>query len=73
MLTLGWNSWFTYAPLIKAITRRGLDVIGMVKATNQRYLHNGKAILALKRVHFKPFIPISRRYCACGKSICSTR
>lgn len=38
------DSWFTYAPLIKAITQRGLDVIGMVKATNQRYLHNGKAI-----------------------------
>ena len=38
------DSWFTYAPLIKAITQRGLDVIGMVKATNQRYLHNCKAI-----------------------------
>lgn len=32
------DSWFTYAPLIQKITERGLDVIGMVKPTNQRYL-----------------------------------
>ena len=28
------DSWFTFAPLIRAITQRGLDVIGMVKPTN---------------------------------------
>jgi len=32
------DSWFTYAPLIQKIVERGLDVIGMVKPTNQRYL-----------------------------------
>ena len=31
------DSWFTYSPLIKAITERNLDVIGMVKDTSQRY------------------------------------
>ena len=31
------DSWFTYAPLVKEIKQRGLDVIGMVKNTNQRY------------------------------------
>ena len=38
------DSWFTFAPLIQEIIKRGLDVIGMVKATNQRYLHNGRAL-----------------------------
>lgn len=32
------DSWFTHAPLIRAIKQRGLDVIGMVKADNKRYL-----------------------------------
>lgn len=36
--------WFTFAPLIQEITQRGLDVIGMVKPTNQRYLHNGRKL-----------------------------
>ena len=44
------DSWFTFAPLIKEITQRGLDVIGMVKPTNQRYLHNGRA-LSLKELY----------------------
>jgi len=38
------DSWFTFAPLIGAITQRGLDVIGMVKPTNQRYLVNGRKL-----------------------------
>ena len=33
------DSWFTQAPLIKAITDKGLDVIGMVKQLKQRYQH----------------------------------
>ncbi|MCB8814749.1 transposase [Desulfosporosinus sp. SRJS8] len=44
------DSWFTYAPLIGAITQRGLDVIGMVKSTNQRYLVKGKK-LSLKELY----------------------
>lgn len=32
------DTWFTQQPLIKSIVEIGLDVIGMVKATNQRYL-----------------------------------
>ena len=44
------DSWFTFAPLIGEITQRGLDVIGMVKATNQRYLVNGKK-LSLKELY----------------------
>jgi len=44
------DSWFTFAPLIRAITQRGLDVIGMVKATNQRYLVNGRK-LSLKELY----------------------
>ncbi|SFG96552.1 IS4 family transposase [Sporolactobacillus nakayamae] len=31
------DSWFTQQPLIKALTDQGIDVIGMVKPTNQRY------------------------------------
>jgi IS4 transposase len=44
------DSWFTYAPLIGEITQRGLDVIGMVKSTNQRYLVNGRK-LSLKELY----------------------
>lgn len=32
------DTWFTHQPLIKDIKDQGLDVIGMVKALNQRYL-----------------------------------
>lgn len=35
------DSWFTQQPLIKFIAEQGIDVIGMVKDTNQRYLVNG--------------------------------
>jgi len=35
------DSWFTYAPLVQKIIDRGLDVIGMVKPVNQRYLVDG--------------------------------
>jgi hypothetical protein len=38
------DSWFTYAPLIQTIRAKGLDVIGMLKNTNQRYLVNGRSL-----------------------------
>jgi hypothetical protein len=38
------DSWFTYAPLIQAIRAKGLDVIGMLKNTNQRYLVSGRSL-----------------------------
>jgi hypothetical protein len=38
------DSWFTYAPLIQAIHAKGLDVIGMLKNTNQRYLVGGRSL-----------------------------
>ena len=38
------DTWFTQQPLIKAITDQGLDVIGMVKKLNQRYLMDGKRV-----------------------------
>ncbi|MGB3720655.1 MAG: transposase [Hyphomicrobiaceae bacterium] len=44
------DSWFTHAPLIQAIIRRGLHVIGMVKNDNKRYLVNGKR-LSLKELY----------------------
>ncbi|GEB76763.1 MULTISPECIES: hypothetical protein [Sporolactobacillus] len=31
------DSWFTQQLLVKALTCQGLDVISIVKATNQRY------------------------------------
>ncbi|WP_268987319.1 hypothetical protein [Terrilactibacillus tamarindi] len=31
------DSWFTQQLLVKALTGQGLDVISIVKATNQRY------------------------------------
>ncbi|MGN7479011.1 IS4 family transposase [Solibacillus silvestris] len=44
------DTWFTQQPLIQSIAELGLDVIGMVKATNQRYLVNGKR-LSLKELY----------------------
>lgn len=38
------DSWFTQQPLIQDLVKQGIDVIGMVKATNQRYLINGKRV-----------------------------
>jgi hypothetical protein len=34
------DTWFTQQPLIQSIVGIGLDVIGMVKDTKQRYLVN---------------------------------
>ncbi len=36
------GTWFTQQPLIKVITEQGIDVIGTVKTTNQRYLVDNK-------------------------------
>lgn len=45
------DSWFTHAPLIQAILQRRLDVIGMVKPDNKRYLVNGRR-LSLQDLYF---------------------
>ena len=45
------DSWFTYAPLISNIKQRGLDVIGMVKADNKRYLV-GENRLSLNELYY---------------------
>lgn len=44
------DSWFTHAPLIAEVLRRQLQVIGMVKNDNKRYLVNGKR-LSLKELY----------------------
>jgi len=44
------DSWFTLPPLVKAIVDQGLDVIGMVKETKQRYNVNGK-LVSLKQLY----------------------
>lgn len=44
------DSWFTLPPLIQAIVGQGLDVIGMVKETKQRYLTDGQRV-SLKQLY----------------------
>jgi hypothetical protein len=44
------DSWFTHAPLIGEIVARGLDVIGMVKNDNKRFLVQGRK-LSLKELY----------------------
>jgi hypothetical protein len=44
------DTWFTQQPLIQSIVEVGLDVIGMVKNTNQRYLVSDKK-LSLKELY----------------------
>ena len=51
------DTWFTQQPLIQSIVGLGLDVIGMVKATNQRYLVNDQR-LSLKEL-YKVATPVS--------------
>ncbi|MFY3792139.1 IS4 family transposase [Ureibacillus sp. MALMAid1270] len=51
------DTWFTQQPLIQSIVELGLDVIGMVKATNQRYVVNNKK-LSLKEL-YKVAAPVS--------------
>jgi hypothetical protein len=45
------DSWFTHQPLITSIVELGLDVIGMVKPTNQRYIVDNKQV-SLKQLYF---------------------
>jgi hypothetical protein len=44
------DSWFTLPPLIQGIVGQGLDVIGMVKETKQRYSVNGQ-LVSLKQLY----------------------
>lgn len=44
------DSWFTLPPLVQAITGQGLNVIGMVKETKQRYLAKGQRV-SLKQLY----------------------
>lgn len=44
------DSWFTLPPLVQAITKQGLDVIGMVKETKQRYTAGGQ-VVSLKQLY----------------------
>jgi len=44
------DSWFTMPPLIKGIVDQGIDVIGMVKATKQRYSAVGQ-LVDLKKLY----------------------
>ncbi|MED4306647.1 MULTISPECIES: IS4 family transposase [Bacillaceae] len=53
------DTWFTQQPLIKSIVDIGLDVIGMVKATNQRYLVNNQK-LSLKEL-YRVATPVSKQ------------
>ena len=44
------DSWFTQPPLIQAIIEQGLDAIGMVKNTKQRYSVDGH-LVSLKQLY----------------------
>jgi hypothetical protein len=44
------DSWFTHAPLIGEVLKRGLHVIGMVKNDNKRFLVQGRK-LSLKELY----------------------
>jgi len=54
------DSWFTHAPLIRAVRKRGLDVIGMVKDNNHRYQVDGK-YLSLKELYMVASVKTFKR------------
>lgn len=45
------DSWFTHLALLQEIVQRGLDVIGMVKATKQGYIVGDRTV-CLKELYF---------------------
>jgi DDE superfamily endonuclease len=45
------DSWYTHEPLIRSIMDLGLDVIGMVKPTNQRYIIQNKRVSLKELFH----------------------
>ncbi|WP_375377920.1 transposase [Paenibacillus sp. MZ04-78.2] len=56
------DSWFTHAPLIREVLRRGMHVIGMVKNDNKRYLVDGQR-LNLKELYVAaPRVEGKKRY-----------
>lgn len=63
------DSWFTYAPLLREITNRGLDTIGMLKDTNQRY-QVGNARLSLKQL-YQSASPTGRKGTSILRVICT--
>ncbi|MCP3776738.1 transposase [Paenibacillus sp. MZ04-78.2] len=54
------DSWFTHAPLIGEIVARGLNVIGMVKNDNKRFLVHGRK-LSLKELYAAASPVVSRK------------
>lgn len=62
------DSWFTHLPLIQAIVQKGLDVIGMVKPSKQKYLLHGRR-LSLKELYFMA-TPVVGKKKAILRSIC---
>ena len=56
------DSWFTMPPLVKAIVEQGLDVIGMVKETKQRYSVNGKLVSFKATLSLSATRSIEKRY-----------
>lgn len=54
------DSWFTHAPLIGEIVARGLDVIGMVKNDNKRFLVHSRK-LSLKELYAAASPVVSRK------------
>jgi len=52
------DSWFTNEPMLKAMKKRGLDVIGMVKDNKQRYTFDNR-ILTLKELY--SMLPVKRK------------
>lgn len=44
------DSWYTLPPLVQAVVKQGLNVIGMVKETKQRYRFNGE-LVSLKQLY----------------------
>lgn len=63
------DSRFTYAPLLWKITKRGLDAIGMVKDTNQRY-QVGNSRLSLKQL-YQVASPVRRKGSGILRTICT--
>jgi len=55
------DSWFTHAPLIQEVIRRGLHVIGMVKKDNKRYIVDGKRLCLKALYAVAPWIPGKNR------------
>lgn len=64
------DTWFTTEPMIRSILKLGMDVIGMVKQLNQKYIYAGKEY---SLPQFRKFLRYESRKSILGSIVVATK